>query len=582
MARPDLQFIDLVDFTPGISNRYGNALGHRPSSQGPDGMAQLDGTWGCYGDPKGGLRPLPARQNVLTKTNDDIQGGLLDYPDTEQYVPILDMAIVSPVMDESYKPDTANPEAAFFNFYYYAGSAPSTWSTYSRIRQYKLYKSGVPTTDLYSASEASAASTEYLAYGGFSTGRASKNGFAEGLAGTPVIRAMISNMKGNIAGSNLHKAVQYPDADDTSGSPGLDGQGDLLTNKEMAFIFGHQGRVVYGVRVPPTGALSQPFEYFGLHGRLPAIEQLVWSDVNAGPPNIQPEFASVFVEENPSGYGAFASMNASELFMVKHRGGAVVLRGSLENPTVVRLPGVEPTRGMMHYPVVTPLGCIYGSRSGVWVWNGSDTSECVSPNLDGCFWETGPYTGLTRPGLKGRFGYSYPFVFAPNDWIMDTRTGGWFKLLERSNSENPYMFYDNAYDGRMYAAPGALDNNTSALLDMYDMDGTLASHYQWKSQPIGATMNTDIQFRKIVLVAQGTGTVTVALEGLSGTPVTEVFNIASESKPVRYEINTACRATDLTVTIASDATVEGQTAPLVHAMHLGYNAKTGIPSGEQA
>jgi hypothetical protein len=569
-----------------------------------DGSAQESGTYQCFGDPNGGLRPLPRRQLALSQDIYETwpETGWPD-PDTP-LIAILDIALMSPVIDKARLgyPDPTEPADALFVSYFWCRDDDDATAYDRRAigRQHKLYldTEPPPTYDLWdyaetlSVDDLAVDAHLFLAYSMWFTSRAAY-GIEDmedpniNLIGLPQMRGMISVLPDNET-SIMHRAFAYP-----ANVVGIDPAADAVNavseetqdeKGEMGWYVGHQGRSVFGMR--RTGSESDQFlEPFGLNGVMPVAEAVSWSDVNFAFAKFESNIfldRTAFVEENPSGYGTFASVNANELFLVKHKGGGVVIRGSLNNPTVVKLAGVESIRGMMNIPAVTPEGCFYGTATGVWVWTGGDSSECMSPNLDGRFWETGPYLREYRPGLKGRFSYSYPFVYAPNDWVMDVRTkeraggSGWFKLTNRIDESYPYMFYDTSWDDRVYAAPGAIDDTHSTVADVYDPD-VLALDYQWRSQPFIATMNKDVEFKTVVLVAQGVGVVTVTVEGLDGhDPAVEQFTIDSPDTPVRFQKPTSIRATDPIVTLHSSVP-DGETsltasAPLIHAVHLGWSS----------
>lgn len=578
-------------------------LTHRPGgvSDGThDGSAQVDGTWQCYGDINGGLYPLPRRKRALTQDIVGDWGEEEDWPDRWiegiPRVAILDICVMSPVVDkESIDPTAFPPDAVFVSYFWHEYTGPDEAETRAIGRQHKVYMNGDTTTPpvftLWNETTTGLSEDvplERLAYSTWFTSRA-----AYGIEdfddpninriGLVQMRGMVSDTLNNFD-STIHLIAAYP-ANIEGIDPALDTVNipdDIAEDKgELAWMFGHQGRSVFGMRRTGPEGEDRFLEPFGLDGVMPIAEAVAWSDVNFAflkfEGNIYEDRTS-FVEENPSGYAVFASMNANEAFLVKNKGGGVVIRGSLNNPTVVKLAGVEPARGAMNIPAITPQGCFYGSTSGVWLWSGADTSECVSMQLDGFFWETGTYLGEDRPGLKGRFSYSYPFVYAPNDWVYDVRTKAWFRLVGRTDDSNPYMFYDTSWDGRIYASPGVFTPNDSCVADVFQ-DDLLAREFQWRSQPFALTINTDVEVKKIVLVAQGVGVVQVTLEGLAGEDRMEEFVIDSLNRPVRFEKPTSCRVTDLSVTISSstDAPADDVCAPIVHALHLGYSPMFTIP-----
>lgn len=595
-----------MDFTAGIRSRYGVPGGHVRSQvldDQHDGSAQLAGTYQCYGDPLGGLRPLPRRRNMLAFTPSEIGGGSTGWAEDTLQVGILDMAIMSPIQDNTFVGnDTGRPlDAVFITLFWYRDpTGGDDYERHARLRQYKTFKVADPEEfyNCFSRDEATT-STHYLAYSSWFSSRAAygiedtddPNVLSIGL---PQMRGFISILQEDDDTApdltDMHQAIAYP-ANIIDVDPASDAvtQGNTLNAgyNEMGFMFGHQGRTVIGFR--RSGPSDDQFlEPFGANGVMPMAEALGWSGVNlAFLTQGDPMYAnkSTFMEENPSGYGAWASMNASELFMVKNKGGGVVIRGSLNNPTVTRLPGIEPVKGMMNIPAVTPMGCFYGSKSGIWLWAGSDVSECVSNQIEGCFWEAGPVESIRRPGLKGRFAYNYPFVYVSNDWVFDCRTMAWFKLVDRETlddgNSHAYMFYDTAWDGRVYASPGVIDINSDVMVDYLD-ETDLNHTYQWHSQPFAATFNSDVEFKKIIVVAQGIGQISVALEGLDGTYQTETFDIDSDDRPVRLEVSTTTRCTDPSVVLRSVATDTDDAAPTIYAVHLGYNTQAGIPSEQTA
>ena len=54
-----------------------------------------------------------------------------------------------------------------------------------------------------------------------------------------------------------------------------------------------------------------------------------------------------------------------ELLLVGHRGGALLERGDVANPTIIQLPHVESTWGITAHAAATPIGVVYGSRNSI-------------------------------------------------------------------------------------------------------------------------------------------------------------------------------------------------------------------------
>ena len=171
-----------------------------------------------------------------------------------------------------------------------------------------------------------------------------------------------------------------------------------------------------------------------------------------------------FVQEYPFGHGTWGSISASELFLVKHSGGGYLISGDLNQPTITRLAGVTPTYGLMCRSDSTVLGLVYASANrGLWVWNSSNQSVKISNQLDDNFFDN------PQIAASGRIIFHGPtvdvrawgdWVVVTNDWLLDTNTGGWWKLNPSSTTQ-PHLYYGVSYDGDLLYA--SLPNPTIGL-----------------------------------------------------------------------------------------------------------------------
>lgn len=130
----------------------------------------------------------------------------------------------------------------------------------------------------------------------------------------------------------------------------------------------------------------------------------------------------------PSSVGSVASMNASQLLIVKRHGGASIVTGDMGSPTVVDMPSVTPTHEDPNIGVATPLGYTYGSTSGVWAWAGSDSSQLLSPQFDDAFWVHDMADRAADDQPRGKFNFSHPWLFAPNGFLFNFETQSWWRL----------------------------------------------------------------------------------------------------------------------------------------------------------
>ncbi len=271
-------------------------------------------------------------------------------------------------------------------------------------------------------------------------------------------------------------------------------------------------------------------------------------------------------------------MNASELFFVKQQRGGYVLRGDISYPTVVRLPGIAPTGDAINVPTVGFDGAVYyGGKDGLYAWTGGDTSKNVARQLSGWFWKVdGGANGFdgvdTYLHTKGSFSAFQNYIAAPNNFLYDTSTGGWWRLTNPAASgERPYAFYDTSAAGYLIAAPAYFDATTQTLADYYDFEQGQQA-FTWKSQPLKVSMNRELDFREVDLVASGVGTVTITVTGITGATSSQAFTINS-TQPVTISKGIGVHTHDATVTIASDSGSSSVPAPRVYRVALGYNSR---------
>lgn len=605
-------WIDLVDFSTGIHDRMGSTSNELAFAPHPNVApvlppAQSSYTWGCYGDPNGGLRPLPGIAATITEDyfSANVANSTVGYFAGFQIVYILDTGI----MANMYQRDvglinTTHPETLFVSYQWHRDPALGTaWRRYASLQQYRLFKSVPDCFPLFTGNEAVGISEFALAYSNFCSCRVSKVSFPDTYPGNPEMVGMWSGGFGHSetpTAGVLNKIVAFPDSD--SGVAGADTNANTPTqNIDCGFMFPHQGRVVLGVRGAFI-ASAEPAECFGFSNRIVGTERIIAGLVNrgigahgTGPMAFLINNQSVYVEEDPTGYGSYISMNANELFLVKNRGGAVVVRGSLDQPNVSHVPGIAEVGNANNVGALTTIGYVYGARSGVWLWAGGDTSVCISPDIDGWFWNANNFNSNdpqypARPGLQGRFAFVYPFVYVSNNYIFDIRTKSWWRLcrpwfedLEKNGDETvvdtpangfaPYRFYQVTGSGSVYATPGYLGPGDRVLADIYDPT-VLAHKYKWRSHPLLSTLNRDVAFREMVVVLEGTGKVWITLTGIDGETTTEKFDITAHTTnhgyhPIRLVRPMKLDASDVEVTIYAQGTSTTGPAPVVHRIHLG-------------
>lgn len=643
-------YIHIMDFSKGIASARHARSDQQPTKEDRDEggvWAQEDQTWGCYGHPQGGLHPLPGIVAYVDDPGDDWPITRLEnsdpilYPHAgdvsngEPHLVINATGIMSPMVPaivdtgdlaENWREEGALTPDLFCVLYGGYGEAHGntqsdrslpTWE----FRAFHMARYGRPTTPLLGG-HGSVGSTNSLGgrglvgIGAFAT--VDQMGFddplaamgehymAIGMGSANIFPATSSTNAGTTTLPNnpigavgfaiaagrvgffppLTRTMPGAANDDAIVTVAVAGAGQTaaLSNTD-GYVYGgvsHQNRVTM-----LTGGRQE----MGASSFTAALDVIRWfpgDDLYAGPVGV----GYRFMAESPVGYGALASINANEMFMVKHVGGALVMRGDLESPQIISLPGVPPVRGASNVPVVTPLGVVFGTRDGVWIWNGEETAELLSPQLDGCFWLPDGTPSIEVAGsitgdypVRGKFNMSGSWLYAPNNWVYDLRSNGWFRLsptkVEHPDRGATYRNYEVSASGRVYAVKPIIDLDDLTVAHIYDPE-VAAPTYRYRSQPLARTVNRVLDFREVTIVAEGTGTIIVRLFGLGANPASVVFEVDSP-RPRVYTAPFKLSAHDVEFDIeATGTSILGQTpdglpiadpdhpAPTIYRMSLGY------------
>ncbi len=562
--RENQELIVIDDFSPGIHSDFHGSTLETPSNTtngqvvtGNNGAAVIDDTYRCCADRSGALVPLPKLSVGRTSEplplagNEDAKylGGVaVSY--------LLDGIVRGDMFLEdahnAVTPDRAGVFVMYGMAYKPTGDANFSWTVLAQF--HKPFIDGVALHDLMwarsseimdSVSPVQLGSGNFISYKGkalidLPTYEAvawvayAAPGYV-GFQGPQWETGTIPAAEQSLTDFDLNTGTTYPGKygrvigifpdvawegnarsgflEDTFSPPygGIEGE----TMASVCWIVGHQGRMV---------GLSRNSVQYGLSsdGQMYVIgESVLYSPVQDF--YAQLGFGcyelALFGEEKPDRTGAVASITADEIIFVKDRGGAVMVRGDLDNPTVVQLPYVESTHGARSIPTSTPLGLIYGTRAGVYLWEGGDTSKHISPQIDGWFWNHD--ADLTYLAQRGRFGWWNPWVMVPNNFIFDTRTNSWWRLDSVANTGASINAYDVSNEtNELYAFPHKLDADNDTIWWNATPD-QLADSYSWKSQPIQQSRKRLLTVQELHLtVAPGStvpATITVTLTGFDQT-----------------------------------------------------------------
>jgi hypothetical protein len=579
------EYIELTDFSAGIATGWLSS--NHPDQQ--DGVAQITDTYGCIASARGGLEPGPRLDQGFTAAFHQNNTTPSGYP---SQVRVLDM-MAAPAWKQSTWWNTTEtalpPDGLLFiteHFQSFSGT------TYRKIGGWTVDNVGTLAGPVFNSNYASA-DTINSQVKQWSTGSVALFRTAIGLS-TAVdptepgvsFSAWHSNMT-NTTGQVWDNAETDVSNDFTSSSTWYGGSPYTMTSGwfNTTRMFTHQGRVCWSSLVtPPSPALQGYGDVWNTSAAAPfatfSDDLIVFHDKNAAQ-KFDASFNYLQIDSRiPDMCGAIASMNQSDLFIVKAQRGGVIIRGDLLQPTVTIVPGVVPTGPYPHTPVVTPLGMVYGTPFGIFAWNGGDVSQNISPLLEGAQWLiAGTHEPTVRSPLTsvGKFSYKYPFIYAPNNWIMDVRTNGWFRSYQPADQGGiSFGHWTAGTTNRVYGAPLEIPRTGTYANYAYAsfLNDRGATSWSWRSQPLVRTRNRYLKFREVNVVLQGVGTVAVTLIGLGGTTSTVTFTVNS-TRPTVLSEPISLEGTDVEVKIV--ATGSGvNDAPTLRRMSLGYQTTRSV------
>lgn len=559
MAGPtDLQYVDITDFSKGIVKDLNGGM-----TAAPDGAASVDGTYGCIAGPSGGLFPGPkvtslggyGPGNRNISLNDAGVSSIVPNGSVPYWF-LNDMAAL-PVQGfaTSLGPNSwTYHDLVMSAFSYYlpaitgAGSTPNATVPvvhYQRSRfdtgQIFAETGGFNGANVYPGGNGGRglipSSNQVGGHGSVTTFTFVKEGAQyQAKFGTPVF-AMSSDMaapywtdSGVLTYTGSSVTAKLNDGMSFMLSPDPQATASFVEDNSGAFFGGyitihslvsHGGRLValaapglnaaYGGYSFAQGGYNRIGPDSNLH--LYNNQQLHFSTVGYGNGlwDTGLDDGKNLLGLSDEGIGpinAMTSVNANQLFLISANRGAITINGDLRNPQVVNLPGVEPSYGATPKPIATNAGVVYGSRSGVFLWNGADSSQELSAQLDGNFWSIPAFDTWAEFKPQGSLGYHHPYLYTPNEYFHDFRTNSWWRLRDNSNRPEPLGHYQASSRGTMIASTVRSTSQTGfqgARIDPNDY----STSWSWMSQPISVSRNRAINVREVDIVVQGAADVQV-------------------------------------------------------------------------
>lgn len=540
-----IQFIDLDDFSAGIYSNSSISHAAAPNINpgpfvAPSGSADASATWQCIALPGGGLGPLPGVVGIFNLS--DL--GITDPPVAGFVAGLLPTQV------------TLDDEFVVFIEYQSGGSnGVRVWSGVRGTGVGNLLYQD----DIMTPPGGGIGGSPYM--------------FATRVAPTDPTTT-IGEIVIVIPVADTSDLLLYPDPS----APTVFGVYDFGTN--LAYMaFGFQNRICCFTNVIPSWPAPVTLNVNN--------DEINYTD----PPNSE-TFPGVtpgiiFAAEDPYGYGAVGSISAGELFLVKCRGGGVVIQGDINNPTVTFLPGVRPTGVIYGHADSNEAGLFYCSQGGsgseggggAHLWGGGNVSQKISQQLDDNFFLTSFAMG-TRAFDYFCQAWDRYMMFS-NNYMYDQQTNSWWRFFNPTVASF-FWICEGFLNHQFYGAVPAVAGVGTDFLWQFDKT-VPASSWQWQSLPIRVTEDRLTDMREVVVRysnpygGSGTFTMTISAIDEAGNVVASgsgpfTWNTAV-NRPQMQRFNIDCKSEDLTIRIAVQANTVGQPAPVVHGLSIGYRSR---------
>lgn len=550
MTQRDLQWVPIEDFRPGIfsTSRFASPHAKTPAL----GAASPTNTYRCMATPTGALGPGPKRLRAI-----DFE----DFPDsgnTYQYY-ITGLATLGYVGDAG---ETERTEVLLGVNYL----VPSTAVRFKFMR-HRLFESPTSVEELATKDSTAQSATIEPRYTPI---------FYTRIHPTDPLQPgeVVSYVAWFGATNDDGMSLIFPDPD-TPGTDSTETVGDPTTHRYEQAI-AHQGRIV-------LAAFRRRNRGGGTN--VSTGDDWFWTDPNEN--NISTANPTSFTVEGADFIADIASMSANEMVVVAVVGGGFVLRGSLDDVSVIALPNLaSPLDIQTRFKGAnTRIGFVYsGGLTGVHVWNGGDTSQLISPQLDGDeFWPDLDDTFDVQNRFLGHRGNAtgwHDLVVLPRLWTFNTSLQSWWRLDDYSDYSTEVIHNSvSSFEGRLYTATWAVTEAAPEYLYTWEYQ-TPAESWSWESQPIRlvAPVDRQSQVRSVIAVLSGeTQDVTITLTGEDGTSQDHTVSDFNSPSPtaIRFDYSLICREVQIRVEV--DGTANSNPGAVLHSLHMGVQSAQSVP-----
>jgi hypothetical protein len=230
---------------------------------------------------------------------------------------------------------------------------------------------------------------------------------------------------------------------------------------------------------------------------------------------------------------------------------------------------------------------VYGTKTGVFAFDGGDTTNKLSQQIDGFFWNPFVDSDPVVTGPHGRFAYWNGMVHVPNNFIYDIESNSWWRWRVDLGTFNVYLVNNI---GQLWAFPYT-DTATAgvprSLFYSFNVD-RLSQFWSWKSQPLIETRGRRQSIQDVRLLATpkngDAATFSVVLIGFNEQGVqvatdTITMTCAANNQPqiLREDITPAFVAEYVQVRVFADSNESGYPAPKLHSIRLGIKPRSQTP-----
>lgn len=528
-----LQYVTISDFTPGIWDRFNRI-------PAPLGAAQSSLTYGCIAQPAGGLGPLP-RATGGTGTSVPVPDPT---PRNAYYYVNGLKAVFIGTMIEVHIGITwidAGTSAVRFRWYRYDGT------NFIQV----IDQTGAVQPDPWTPEAFTMAVTRLTS------------------AGAPANISIVGSWANRTGAGSVW---YFPDP----GAPA--NTAPAADNTQRGAVYAHQSRILNFVANSAN------------HGATYTSEMNELINYTDPPQSITlGTQATMLAPESPFGYGAWGSVSAGELVLVKIAGGGLMSYDDLVYPRVVRLPAIQSTGPVAQEGSFCSAGMLYyAHNNGIYAWNGNNTAQKISTQLRGdVFNPTYPQIGstlgkATPPVLYQRNQYISHTnwrdrVMFPNHWMFDTQLNSWWLLEQLPDTSGLFdITYWSAIGNTLYGMKSHWTASTPQSLYQYvDTAGNGKDIYSWQSQFIPLGEGSQVSIHEVELTAIPTiagSSVLVTLTAESGSTTTLTFSLTPVTgQPIKLiqQLDTPIVAYGLTIRLVSNSNSSAFEAPVINSVSIG-------------